>query len=99
MSSGRSACIRAVPFPRGAGLGQFSGPGFGNRDQLLAAVVPATDGDPVSIHQGAKVSRERRLVKRRQPAQVALPDLSGLRDDAEQGVLGRAQADARNSSS
>ena len=85
---------RLRPLPRGTGLGQFSGPGFGDRDQLLAAVVPAADGDPASIHQGAKVARQRRLVKRRQPAQVALPDLSRLRDDAEQGVLGCAQADS-----
>ena len=84
----------SAPLPCGAGLRQLSGPGLGDRDQLLAAVVPAADGDPASVHQRAKVTRQRRLVKRRQPAQVALPDLPGPREDAEQGILGRAQADA-----
>ena len=84
----------SAPLPRGAGLRQLSSPGLGDRDQLLAAVVPAADGDPASVHQRAKVARQRRLVKRRQPAQVALPDLPGPREDAEQGILGRAQADA-----
>ena len=61
---------------------------------FLAAVVPATDSDPTRVQQRAKIARQRRFVKRRQPAQVALPDRAGPREDAQQGILGRAQADA-----
>src|SRR5262249_932593 len=72
------------PLPRGAGLGQLRGPGRGDGNQLLAAVLPGTSGDPSGGHQGTKVAGERRFLELGEPAQVALADRPGPRQDAEQ---------------
>src|SRR6516162_8713069 len=60
------------PLPRRACLVQLGRAGVGQADQLLAPVLPGTDGDPAGIDQGAEVTGERRLVQGRQPAEIAL---------------------------
>jgi hypothetical protein len=80
--------------PRRACLLQLRRPGFADPHKLLAPVLPGADGQPARIDQGTQVAGRRRLVRRRQPTQVALPDLARAAEVAEQRVLGRAQADA-----
>ena len=93
--SGISACIRVCA---------RSHAGRASASLALPALVIATSfsrrSSPLRMaiqpasNERAKVARQRRFVERRQPAQVALPDLPGPREDAEQRKLGRAQADA-----
>src|SRR5438445_4839417 len=80
--------------PSRACLSQLGHPGLGEADELLAPVVPGADGYPAGVDQGAEVTCQRRLVQRRQAAEVSLPDLTRTAKLTEQGVLGRAQADA-----
>src|SRR6266404_1379210 len=64
-------------------LPQLGGPGLGQADELLAPVLPGADGDPAGVDQGAEVTCQRRLVQRRQAAEVPLPDLTRAPQVAE----------------
>src|SRR5262250_801540 len=82
------------PLPRGPRLFELRHPGSGDLEPFLATVLTGPDGYPASLHEGAEVARQRRLVQRCQPTQVPLPDLARSAELAEQGILGRAQTDA-----
>src|SRR5436190_23133316 len=62
--------------PSRACLPQLGRPGLSEADELLAPVLPGADGHPAGVDQGAEVTCQRRLVQRRQAAEVALPDLT-----------------------
>src|SRR5882762_6682245 len=80
--------------PRWACLPQLGRARLSEPDEFLAPVLPGADGDPAGVDQRAEVTRQRRLVQRRHPAEVPLPDLTHTAEAAEQRVPGRAQADA-----
>src|SRR5258707_14514241 len=77
-----------------SGFFELRHPAGGDLEPLLAAVFPGPDGDPSGVHERTEVAGQRRLVVQRQPGQVPLPDLAGPAEQLEQGVLGRAEADA-----
>src|SRR5713226_7023391 len=70
--------------PSRACLSQLGRPGLGEADELLAPVLSSADRYPAGVDQGAEVTRQRRLVQRRQAAEVALPDLTRAPQVAEQ---------------
>src|SRR5271165_3049175 len=85
---------RLRPLPRGPGFFELRHPAGGDREPLLAAVVPGPDGDPAGVHERTEAAGQRRLVVQRQLGQVPLPDFAGPAEQLEQRVLGREEADA-----
>ena len=62
--------------PSRACLPELGRPGLGEADELLAPVLPGANGHPAGVDQWTEVTCQRRLVQRRQAAEVSLPDLT-----------------------